>query len=198
MAQQDDNSCQKCCHNDMSRRVVLAGLAGSVALGIATRGALAQDAKSMPPQVGDLLVRASGDNTAPLTPADIEVGAAPIQAWPADPATGAARDGSFFNLLLVTRWDPAEMGPAAQALAAEGVLANTLICPHAACEVTDWNTETRIAQCPCHFSAFDLRNGGALVNGPATRKLPSLGLTLAEGKVAIASGWDSRVGGDAE
>jgi len=86
-----------------------------------------------------------------------------------------------------------------RATSAEGVLANTMICPHAACEVTDYNAETAVAECPCHFSQFNLKDGGARVDGPATRKLPSISLAVdAEGRLTIASAYDSRVGGDAE
>lgn len=152
----------------------------------------------MPPQPGDLLVRASGDDrTTPLTPEDIEIGAAPIQAWPADPATGAAREGTLFNLLIVSRWDMAQLTADAQANAAEGVIANTIICTHAACEVTDWVGDG-IIECPCHQSRFSLPANGAVVQRPAARKLPALGLAVEDGKLVVARGFDGRVGGDAE
>ena len=153
----------------------------------------------MPPQPGDLLVRASGDDrTTPLTVADLEVGAAPLQAWPADPVTGAARDRTLFNLLLLSRWDLAQMTADAQANAAEGVIATTIICTHSACEVSDFVSEFSIMECPCHQSRFDLRANGAVVQGPATRKLPALGLAMEDGKLVVARAFDGRVGGDAE
>ena len=187
-----------CCGAVLDRRAVLKGIAGfAIAGGTATRG-LAQDAASMPPQPGDLLVRASGDNLAPLTPADLEIAAAPIQVWPADPATGAPRSGSLFNLLQVSRWDPATLAPEAQAKAAEGVVAQTIICTHAACEVTDWVPEFFVIECPCHQSRFDPRNNGAVVQGPATRRLPALGLGLDNGRIVVVEPFDGRVGGDVE
>jgi rieske iron-sulfur protein len=185
----------------MGRRAMLIGAAGA-AVGLTVGRAFAADeATMMAPQVGDLLVRASGkDKTTPILASDVEVGAQyPLQAWPADPATGIARDGTFINILMLTAFPADQLSEAVRATSAEGVLANTMICPHAACEVTDYNAETAVAECPCHFSQFNLRDGGARVDGPATRKLPSIGLAVdAEGRLTIASGYDSRVGGDAE
>lgn len=186
--------CSRLC---VHRRSVLLGMAG-MAASVAGGGVFAQEANTLPPQPGDYIVRASGDDLTPLTPADIEVGGQPIQAWPADPATGEPRSRTLYNLLIVSRWDPAEMTADAQANAAEGVVANTVICTHAACEVTDWVEEFRIMECPCHFSRFDLRANGAVIQGPAARKLPSLGLALEGDKLIVARAFDSRVGGDTE
>ncbi|MHA6688845.1 Rieske 2Fe-2S domain-containing protein [Devosia sp. A449] len=184
----------------IGRRAVVLGAAGA-AVGLSVGGAFADDATMQGPQVGDLLVRATGkDKATPIKVADVEMGAQyPMQAWPADPATGVARDGVFYNVMLLTAYDPADLNEAVRATSADGVLANTIICPHAACEVTDFDPATAVAECPCHFSKFNLKEGGALVNGPATRKLPSISLASdAEGRLIIASGFDSRVGGDAE
>jgi ubiquinol-cytochrome c reductase iron-sulfur subunit/rieske iron-sulfur protein len=49
--------------------------------------------------------------------------------------------------------------------------------------------------CSCHGSVYDPKNGAAVVDGPAPRPLPSLGLKIADGVVAVASGFSSRVGG---
>lgn len=185
----------------IGRRAVLVGAAGA-AVGLTVgRAFAANEATMMSPQVGDLLVRASGDDkTTPIKVSDVEVGAQyPMQAWAADPATGVARDGTFINILMLTAFPADQLSESVRATSAEGVLANTMICPHAACEVTDYNPETAIAECPCHFSRFNLKEGGALANGPATRKLPSISLAVdAEGRLTIASAYDSRVGGDAE
>lgn len=189
-----------CQGRTLGRRAVVFGAAGA-AVGLSVAGALADEAKMMSPQVGDLLVRASGkDKTTPIRVADVEVGAQyPMQAWPADPATGEARDGSFYNLLILNAFPADELSEPVRATSADGVLANTIICPHAACEVSDYDPATAIAECPCHFSQYDMKQGGALVKGPATRKLPSISLAAdAEGRLTIASGYDSRVGGDAE
>jgi ubiquinol-cytochrome c reductase iron-sulfur subunit/rieske iron-sulfur protein len=182
----------------LQRRTVLGGLAGVAAVSI-VGGALGQEAAALPPQLGDLLVRASGDDqTTPLTPADLEIGAGQIQAWPADPVTGEARSRSLFNLLVLSRWDDAELSSDTLPNAAGGVVANTIICTHAACEVTDWVADAKIFECPCHLSRFDPKRNGAVVQGPATRKLPSIALRLEGERLVIAGAFDSRVGGDAE
>jgi len=190
-----------CGGQPLARRAVLVGAAGAVVGLSVGRAFAAEDALSMAPQIGDLLVRATGkDKTTPIKVADVEVNAAyPMQVWPADPATGLARDGSAMNIMMLTAFPADQLSEAVRPLSADGVLANTMICPHAACEVTDYNAETFIAQCPCHLSEFNLKEGGALAQGPATRKLPSIGLAVdAEGRLTIASAYDSRVGGDAQ
>jgi ubiquinol-cytochrome c reductase iron-sulfur subunit/rieske iron-sulfur protein len=152
----------------------------------------------MSPQIGDLLVRASGTDLTPLTPDDIVLDARPINAWPADPATGKPRDGTLFNLLLLSRWNLPEMTADAQANAVDGVIANTVICTHAGCEITDWVEDQKIIECPCHYSRFNLRQNGAVAQGPAARKLPALGLALSGNNIVVAKAFDGRLGGDAE
>jgi rieske iron-sulfur protein len=158
--------------------------------------AFAQDAATMPPQPGDYLVRATGDDIAPLTPADIETGARAIQVWPAAADGEIVRDGTLFNLLIVSRWDPAMLGAEAQGYAAEGVVAQSVICTHSACEVTDWAEDLQVLECPCHLSRFDPRFNGAVVQGPATRRLPALALAMEGERIVVARPFDSRVGGD--
>ena len=53
-------------------------------------------------------------------------------------------------------------------------------------------------ECPCHLSRFDPRNNGAVVLGPATRKLPALGLAVEGDRIVVSQPFDGRVGGDAE
>ncbi|WP_172121911.1 MULTISPECIES: Rieske 2Fe-2S domain-containing protein [unclassified Devosia] len=104
----------------------------------------------------------------------------------------------MFNLLVLSRWDDAELSPDTLPNAAGGVVANTVICTHAACEVTDWLPDAKIIECPCHLSQFDPKRNGAVVQGPATRKLPSIALGLEGDRLVIAGAFDSRLGGDAE
>lgn len=175
---------------------------GMVALGtsLGVGKALAQDdPASMPPQIGDVLVRTRGeDKTTPLTANDIEVAAAPIEAWAMDPASGTVRNGSNFHRLLVSRWAPGDISEEAQAFAAEGVIAHTIICTHAACEVTDWVADEQVLECPCHFSRFSPKDGAEVVSGPARRHLPMLTLEIAEDdSLTVAAQFDSQLGGDA-
>jgi ubiquinol-cytochrome c reductase iron-sulfur subunit/rieske iron-sulfur protein len=152
----------------------------------------------MPPQPGDFFVHATGEDKTPLTPDMIELGGRPIRAWPADPATGTPRDGTLYNLVMLSRWEPDQLGPEAQANAAEGVVCQTVICTHASCDITDWVEDAQVVECGCHFSRFDPKFNGAVVQGPATRKLPALALAMADGRVVVKAPFDGRVGGDVE
>ena len=166
---------------------------------VASEHVVAQDLTTMPPQPGDLLVRARGaDKTTPLVPADLELRGRPIQVWPADPATGVPRNGTLYNLIMVSRWDPGEIGTAAQERHADGIVAQTVICTHSACEVVDWVDDLKLVECPCHFSRYDPRNNGAVVQGPSHRKLPALALAIKDGKIVVDRPFDGRVGGDVE
>lgn len=186
-----------CCGANVNRRLVVGGI-----VGIAAAPALAQgdapnaEVASAPPQEGDYLVRASGDDQiTPLTPEDITPNSAPLQAWPADSATQTVRNGSYLNLLVLTRWDPAVLSPEGQEYAAGGVVAQSAICTHEGCEVTGWVAESFWMECPCHLSRFDPRQNGAVMQGPAVRKLPALKLKLEEDKIVVAAAFDGRVGG---
>jgi ubiquinol-cytochrome c reductase iron-sulfur subunit/rieske iron-sulfur protein len=180
----------------VNRRTVVGGLAGVSVLGAAP-GAFAQDdPATMPPQPGDFIVFTSADGFKPIAPEDVELGGRPVRAWPADPVTQAPRDGTLYNLLVLSRWEESDLAPDAIPYAADGVVAQTAICTHTACEVADWVAEERVMECPCHFSRFDPKNNGAVVQGPAFRRLPSLPLTVADGKVVVAEVFDSRVGAD--
>jgi ubiquinol-cytochrome c reductase iron-sulfur subunit/rieske iron-sulfur protein len=175
--------------------MVVAGLTATASAGMSA-GVLAQDDPgSMPPQVGDYLVLTS-DQPTPLTADILALGGRPTRAWAADPATMTPRDGSFLNLIMVSRWSPDELAPEAAEYAAEGVVAVTAVCTHQACDVSDWVEDVKLMECPCHFSRFDPRAIGAVVEGPATRRLPALKLAVEDDRIVIAAAFDSRVGGD--
>jgi ubiquinol-cytochrome c reductase iron-sulfur subunit/rieske iron-sulfur protein len=165
-------------------------------MGLAAGSAFAQEGPaSRPPQPGDFLVRAKG-NPKPLTVEDLKVGAGPVECWALEPSSGTVRKGIATNRLLVFRFNPQDLDQETAAGAANGVLAMTNICTHAGCEVTEWVSEQQLLECPCHFSRFDPRRKGAVAQGPATRDLPTLGLSLADGKLTVAKSFVSKVGGD--
>jgi Rieske Fe-S protein len=60
--------------------------------------------------------------------------------------------------------------------------------------VTDWVAEEAHLFCPCHDSAFDPRDAGKVVDGPASRRLPALPLKIVDGKLMIAKPFIGRVG----
>ena len=101
------------------------------------------DPATLPPQPGDYFVHATGDDKKPLTPANFELGGRPFQAWPVDPATDTVRDGTLYNLVILSRWDPNELSDEAKAFAADGVVCQTVICNHASCEVSEWIADSQ-------------------------------------------------------
>lgn len=155
----------------------------------------AADARSLRPQVGDHLVFMIGDKEGELiTPADLQVGAKPTLAYPMDPATKVIRDGGRFNVLIVSRLDPAEISDDTQPLAAEGIVAYSAVCTHNGCLIADLNDTHHELVCNCHGSTFDAGKSGEIVVGPATRRLAILPLKMADGNVTVAAGFSGRLG----
>src|SRR5260370_33154141 len=76
--------------------------------------------------------------------------------------------------------------------------ASSLICPHAKC-VTRYFSDVTIARdtfdvaaknpvlgCPCHFSVFDVANGGEVISGPAPSAPLQLTVEVRDEKVFIS------------
>jgi ubiquinol-cytochrome c reductase iron-sulfur subunit len=69
--------------------------------------------------------------------------------------------------------------------APDGIVAYSKICTHAGCAIALYRKPTFPATqpgpalvCPCHYSTFDVTNGGAVLFGPAGRPLPQLPLEI--------------------
>ncbi len=178
----------------LRRRLLGAGLA--TALTTLTRHTHADvPPAKQPPQVGDLLAFPSWDNDGrPLTPADVPLHGEPLLAYPLDGASGLLRERSRLNQLLVLRFTPDELDEPGRALAADGVLALSGICTHAACGITGWDAARRQLVCPCHQSTFDPAQRGTRVSGPAPRSLPLLPIRLVEGRFVVAGAFTAAVG----
>jgi len=183
--------CSCCCNTDdgvTSRRDVL--LLGSAFVAATVLPAAAEPADERP-QEGDFLVRTDGPPT-PLGPGDIS--APQVIAWPMDPATKTVRDGSRLNKVLLVRLDPATLEQPTLARAADGVVGYSAICPHAGCEVTGWQADQLMLECPCHNSRYNPREAAAIVDGPTMRALASLPLKIVDGKLAVAKPFIGRLG----
>ncbi len=181
----------------IDRRSVLTSLA-VVATGatLGVKPAFAQQTapENMPPQVGDYLVARLGKT--PLTPDDIHPDSPPYHAFAMSP-DNVIRSADFNNELQLYRYDPKTLDPAVAALAGDGVLGFTVICTHAGCVLGKYHSDVEIIECPCHGSEFNPKAGGAVVHGPAKRKLPEIGLSVdKDGKLVVAAQFDGRVGGD--
>jgi rieske iron-sulfur protein len=153
------------------------------------------DAAKLPPQPGDRFVFLTGPNKGQVVRLDnLAMGGPQVQVFPAGP-DGMVRNGTPLNLVILARFDPAELSDETRERAAEGVVAYSAVCTHQACPVNMWSKARDGVVCSCHGSVYDPKNGAAVVDGPAPRPLPSLGLKIADGAVAVASGFSSRVGG---
>ncbi|HEV2769500.1 MAG TPA: Rieske 2Fe-2S domain-containing protein [Solirubrobacteraceae bacterium] len=182
----------------VSRRRLLIGTAG--AAGATVGGAALLPLASMGPSVGAYLSvtpwqrgrRLVDSEGVPLKPEEIEVGTFRL-AFP----EGASQDeiGSSVNVLK----EPAENMQVAEELLElmpEGVIAFSRICPHAGCAVATYRYPLYeptfggppALVCPCHYSTFDVRQGGKLTFGPAGRDLPILPLGLNAERELIALG----------
>jgi rieske iron-sulfur protein len=161
-------------------------------LATAARG---DEAAAMPPQPGDDFVHLSGPNKGQIIRVDdLTLGGPQIQAYPAAP-DGTVRSGSRLNLVILARFDPAALASATRALAADGVVAYSGVCTHQGCPVNQWSREQDAFVCSCHGSVFDPRDNAEVLDGPAPRRLPALGLKIAAGVVVVTSGFTGRVGG---
>jgi Rieske Fe-S protein len=58
-----------------------------------------------------------------------------------------------------------------------------------------WSKDRNAFVCSCHGSVFDPKNSAEVIDGPAPRPLPSLGLKVTDGVVTVAAPFSSRVGG---
>lgn len=178
----------------MARRTVLMGMMGAGAVAVAGPALAQADPTDTPPAVGDFIVRERG--TTPLTVDDIKLGAKPAKGY-AMSADGTVRNGGTTRMLLLTRFDDADLTDDGKKVAVQGVTVYTSICTHAGCDATDWESDVKTIACPCHGSHFDPKSNGAVVIGPASRKLPQLPIKIADdGKLVVDGPFDSRIGGD--
>ena len=167
------------------RELLKGGLGAGIGVGLGPRVISGQDDPAAArPKPGDVLVRDGDETKTPLTPADIVADGKPTVAWAMDPTEKIVRSASRFNKLVVVRVGSGD----------DAVFANTVICTHDGCDVTEWLGDEHMLSCPCHYSKFDPKDGGRVVSGPAPRALPSLPLTVSEGKLVVARPFTSRVG----
>jgi quinol---cytochrome c reductase iron-sulfur subunit len=86
---------------------------------------------------------------------------------------------------------------------ARGIVAYSKICTHAGCAISLYRSplfapnepKKPALVCPCHYSTFDVGNGGEVLFGPAGRKLPMLPLLVdGGGGLRAAGNFDEAVG----
>ena len=167
-----------------------AGLTAAVAIPVVALGpGLDDQLSSTPWRAGRALVDEHGN---PILAASVIEGSF-LTAFP----RGADQENLGSPVVLV-RVDPGSLSlPADRAgWAPEGILAYSKICTHAACAISLYrsplspSTQSRgpALVCPCHYSTFDVLDGGRVEFGPAGRPLPQLPLTIDTGGVLRAGG----------
>ncbi|MGH8516613.1 MAG: ubiquinol-cytochrome c reductase iron-sulfur subunit [Panacagrimonas sp.] len=168
------------------RQTAAVGLSLGGSLGLAD--ACAQDdPREQRPTANDRLVIADGPSgeRVPLKVDDILVDAKkPLSVFPYDAASGTVRDGSRLNRLLLVRLAEG----ADQGQESKGVVAFSAVCTHEACSVSEWIPSEHCLLCPCHFSKFDVRDGGNVIEGPAPRSLPRVPLRVEHDDVLVVDG----------
>ena len=118
-------------------------------------------------------------------------------------AEGADKEEMGSSVVLV-RLDPEalRLPPSLARYPAGGVVAYSKICTHAGCAISLYRsplfrpTDPKPALvCPCHYSTFDVADGGTVLFGPAGRKLPMLPLAIdRKGELRAAGNFDGPVG----
>jgi rieske iron-sulfur protein len=154
------------------------------------------EAKNLRPQTGDVLVFAGGTDAGKvIRVSSLELGGAPVFAWPMDPTTSVIRDGKRLNRLLVLRLRPAFLSPDTRAHAAGGsVVAYSAICTHEGCPVSEWLSEQRVLECPCHGSQYDPANEANVIKGPAQYRLANLPLKMVNDMLVVAGKFVGKLG----
>jgi rieske iron-sulfur protein len=187
---------------DQTRRSLLLTALATGAYLATARPAAAEDDQpaDMRPQKGDILVISDGEHEGEIVkPGDLKLGEPPLRAWPKDPKTSVVRDGSRLNEILIVKLDAGELDDATRSRSADGIVAYSAVCTHAACPVTEWvkaeEGDKNVLKCPCHNSEYDPRQSAQVVFGPAPRRLAALPLAVTDGSLVVAATFVGKVGG---
>jgi rieske iron-sulfur protein len=190
-----------CCADHTRRSLLLSALATGACLA-AVNSATAEDDKpgaDMRPQKGDLFVVSEGERKGQVVkPDDLKLGGPFVRAWPQDPKTSVVRRGSRLNEVVIVKLDVNDLDDETKARSADGIVASSAVCVHAGCPITAWvksdTSKKDVLKCTCHNSEYDPRQSAQVVFGPATRRLPSLPLAIADGSLTVAAAFVGKVG----
>jgi ubiquinol-cytochrome c reductase iron-sulfur subunit len=182
----------------ITRRRLLVGAAGLAGAGVTA--AVAIPVVALGPGLEDQLRRTPwhagralvDDDGASIIAAAVDAGGF-LTAFPQH-----ADKDNLGSPVVVVRVDPGTLRLPSQRAgwAPEGLLAYSKICTHAACAISLYRsplsptTQARgpALVCPCHYSTFDVLNGGGVEFGPAGRPLPQLPLSIDAAGVLRAAG----------
>jgi len=158
----------------------IAGLAAVIAAPLIALGPGLTDALEHTPwRRGRRLVDADG---APVSASALEFGGF-LTAFPE-----GANPELVTSPLILVRVEPAQLRlPRSRAeWAPQGIIAYSKICTHAGCAVSLFRSPLSPTTesggpalvCPCHYSTFDVLDGGSVEFGPAGRPLPQLPIEI--------------------
>jgi ubiquinol-cytochrome c reductase iron-sulfur subunit len=182
----------------VTRRGLLAAATGAAGFGIATAAAV--PAVSLGPKVGHIIADTpwrSGrylvdEEDARLKADDIAIGEM-VTAFP----EGADKEDLGSPIVIVRMLaDQFDMSAAQMRGVADGLVAYSKTCTHAACAVSMYRyplsesttTDGPALVCPCHYSTFDPARGAKVEFGPAGRPLPQLPIATDADGLLVAAG----------
>lgn len=82
-----------------------------------------------------------------------------------------------------------------QGSGANNVVAFSAICTHLGCTIYAQLTAQGMMHCPCHGSQFNPNEDGKVVQGPASRPLPNLPITVGDdGTITVSGSFSGPIG----
>jgi ubiquinol-cytochrome c reductase iron-sulfur subunit len=120
-------------------------------------------------------------DNAPVAVDDLEIGGV-LTVFP----EGFTRTADAQTLLIRLAEDEYDPLPGREDWAPMGLVAFSKVCTHAGCPVGLYESSSHELLCPCHQSVFDVLRAAAPVEGPATRALPQLPLTVDDDGFLVA------------
>ena len=128
---------------------------------------------------GDKLVFATGSQAGqPVNASQMKAGQG-IQVFP----SGKTDPNNLVELVKLDVSDTAD------------VVAFSAICTHLGCTIYAQLTEQGMMHCPCHGSQFNPNEDGKVVQGPASRPLPNLPITIGnDGTITVAGNFSGPIG----
>jgi arsenite oxidase small subunit len=149
-------------------------------------------------------------NRARLERREVIIGLAALPVLAGAPHAAAADDSALAvvdQVALAQPWSAVEFSFVLDGQQQPGIVirlpgdrwyASSLICPHAKCTVRyfsdvvaaqdtfDVDAKNPVLGCPCHFSVFDVADGGKVIHGPASYPPLQLRVAVRDGKVFIS------------